>query len=668
MPSLKSIGALTTFAGLSCAPSPVAPPAPASAVPVRPVAPPPRTSGEASPAPPPVSRTAVRIALGGGRGCARLKEGGVDCWGGARSSAPAPVPSAKDASDAVLSPSGDLWVVRPDGKVASVEASGKERELQNVRDVAAVAASYPGTCTLGVDGKVACYRAGTWDEQHQREPAPDRVASLTGGRRIDLGPHFGCVVHETGRVSCFQHSIAAPQALRAVSVPEVTDAVDVRVGVSMACALRKDRRTFCFSLGQRTRKTAELGSADAIDVAQDDGDSAPLVCLADGVRARCQRAEAFGSGWTLPTVSTEVVTFSGSAPLRELAVTGSAVCALDATGSVACFGHNIHGVLGRPDARFADEPVKVKGMTRARTVATGIGFSCALSVAGEVHCWGKAPHGRGQSGQLPPDPTVKKVDGLPTVSRLIASKGYACAFGKGGEAHCFFGMESELSPTRKAYRVPVLDSARELILPEMGFTNYAAVIDKDGALLLGPSNAFDSIEKIVLSKVSGFEHVRRIASSYWRLYVQDDAGAVSRLDVSQGQIAGKPVRLPELDGASSLGGQSHALMASGAVLREADGKVEKLREASDWTSLLGGDGPCGVTRLGEMTCLESGPGKPRVLARGIQKISRSMFHRTHTCFVDARGDVACLEDCSYGQCGGSAGLFGSETPVSVFLP
>lgn len=597
-----------------------------------------------------------------------MKEGGVDCWGGPRSEPPTPVPSAKDAVDFALAPSGDLWLVRPDGKVASVDTGGNERELQNVRDVVAVAASFPGVCALGADGKVACYRSGTWDERAQRESAPARVSNLTGAKRLDIGPHFGCVVHETGKVSCFQHSGAASRAPRAVPVPAANDALDVRVGVSMACALGKDRRTRCFSLGQIPEKTAELGSADAIDVEQDGGDSAPLVCLADGPSVRCQRSEVFGSGWTLPTVPTDAVSWSGGASLQELAVTGSAICGLDAAGAVACFGHNIRGVLGRPDARFANEPVKVAGLTNIQTVATGIGFSCALSRSGEVRCWGKAPHGRGSVGDLSPDPTVKKVEGLPGVVRLLGSKGYACAFEKGGEAHCFFGTEYELSPTRRAYRVPVLDGAREAILPEMGFTNYAAVIDKGGALLLGPSNAFDSIEKIALTPVAGFEHVRHIASSYWRLYVQDDSGSVSRLDVRQGKLDGKPVRLPELDGATSLGGESHALMANGALFRESDGKVEKLRDTSSWTALLVGAGPCGVTGKGEMSCFESGAVKERVLARGVRQISRSSFHRTHACFVDARGEVACLEDCSYGQCGANAGLFRSDTPVGVFLP
>jgi hypothetical protein len=310
----------------------------------------------------------------------------------------------------------------------------------------------------------------------------------------------------------------------------------------------------------------------------------------------------------------------------------------------------------------------VVGLPRARSVATGIGFSCALSREGEVHCWGKSPHGPGSAGAAAPDPTVRRVEGLPKLHRLVASKGYACGFTATGEAHCFFGVEYELSRTRQVHRVSALDSARELILPEMGFTNYAAVVSASGQLLVGPSPAFDSLEKLQLSPVAGFEKTRRIASSYSRLYVQLESGAVSRLQIRDGKVSGKPTPLASAEGTTSLGGDGTFLLSKGAVLVESDGKTTTLRERSDWTRLLDGPGPCGVTREGSVTCWERRTRADRLLAKDVKQVERSSAHRTHTCLVDGQGGVHCLEDCSYGQCGVNVGLFMTTTPVKVALP
>ena len=601
-------------------------------------------------------------------GCALLEGGDVDCWGGEQGAAPATLAGVSDAVEVVAGAGMGVAAVLRSGRVRHHSGRTEARELEKLRDVAHVSMYYSVLCAALQSGKVACYRGEPWDDERKVERAPEGVANLSDVTGIDVGAHFGCVVHGTGKVSCFRHSLPVGQALRAAAVPGVTDAVRVEVGASMACALRKDRGTFCFSLGTPTPKKAELGSADAMAVDQDDGYSAPLVCLADGSTVRCQRPEVFGSGHALPSVSTDPVTFPGAGPLRAVAAVGHAVCALDARGAVHCFGHNRSGVLGQPDPRNVTTPALVEGLSAVRSVATGMGFSCALSKGGEVFCWGKSPHARGARGGEEPDPTVKKVSGLPKIERLVASKGYACGFTADGQAHCFFGTEWEGKPTRASYRVPVLDSARALILPEMGFTNFAAVVDRAGQLLIGPSSGFDTIEKIALTPVPGFAKVRHIASSYWRLYVQDDAGAVFRLNVRDGKVDGEPARFKELDGAKSLSGEGFALLGDGSVVHEHEGKTTKVRQNSPWVALYDGPGLCGSTKAGELSCMDLGTKQEQTLARDAKQVSRSGSHRGHTCLVDSTARVRCVGDCGFGQCGAKVGLFHSSTPVGVHLP
>jgi hypothetical protein len=669
LPRFLAVGVVLVIA--ACAPAEPPPRAPsptAVASPKASVAPPPTASAATAAAPARPSRPATQLVLAGSTGCALLEAGDVDCWGGEQAAAPATLAGVRDAVEVAAGAGMGVAAVLRSGRVRHHSGSTEARELEKLRDVAHVSMYYPALCAALQSGKVTCYRGEPWDDERKVERAPEGVANLSDVTGIDVGAHFGCVVHGNGKVSCFRHTLPAGQALRAAPVPGVSDAVRVDVGTSMACALRKDRKTVCFSLGMPAPKTAELGSADAMAVEQDDGYSAPLVCLADGSTVRCQRPEVFGSGHALPSVSTDAVTFPGAAPLRAVAAVGHAVCALDARGAVHCFGHNRSGILGQPDPRNLTTPAPVEGLAAVRSVATGIGFSCALSKGGEVFCWGKSPHARGARGAEEPDPSVKKVSGLPKIERLVASKGYACGFTQDGQAHCFFGTEWEGKPTRASYRVPVLDSARALILPEMGFTNYAAVVDKAGQLLLGPSTGFDTIEKIALGPVPGFAKVRHIASSYWRLYVQDEAGAVSRLDIRDGKVSGEPARFKQLDGAKSLSGEGFALLGDGAVVHEHDGTVTKVRPGSPWVALHDGPGLCGSTPAGELSCMDVATKQERTLARDAKQVSRSGSHRGHTCLVDSRARVQCVGDCGFGQCGAKVGLFHSATPVDVHLP
>lgn len=615
----------------------------------------------------PVSRTATSVALAGDRGCSVLDDGSVDCWGGARGKATR-IPNLAGARDVALDPRMGMAVVLPNRKVRVVGTTGTPQDLEKLGAVVSVAMFFPTLCAARSDGKVACFRSGPWDEQHHAEPTPEIVTHISGAQQIDIGPDFGCVVETTGKVACFRRALRPRQPLRARVVPGISDAVAVRVGVSIACVLRRGGETRCFSLGLVPRRTLEPGRADALAVFQQ-GNDEPLICLANGLTVRCQRGDRFGDGWGMPSLDSHPIHFAGVGPIRALALLNYAVCALDARGAVLCAGYNFGGVLGRPDARFVQAPVRVSGLPKVKSVAEGEGFSCALSLAGEVYCWG----GNGGKEWDPyttvesPDLTVRKVGNMPKVQRLVVSKGYACAFTQSGESHCFLGDEWGAKRGRRAYRVPVLDSASRLILPESDAGDYAAVVDSTGHLLLGLSSA-DTIENLVLKPVPGFDKVQRIASSYSHLYVEKRSGAVWRLDVQQGKVSGKPVRLKPFDGAVSLDGSGFALLADGAVLEDQEGRTTTVRRQSNWTRLLAGGGPCGLTRDKEVSCWWSDSKHERVLARGVAQVSRAIFGGEQICLVDFHARARCLGNCSWGQCGARVGIFRSDTPVRVMLP
>ena len=122
---------------------------------------------------------------------------------------------------------------------------------------------------------------------------------------------------------------------------------------------------------------------------------------------------------------------------------GAHVCALFADETVACWGADDKGQLGRgtPDAGDGPDhgarPQKVLGVSRATqisAVGTGTsGTSCARIEDGAVMCWGANAHGQ----LLPVDgaalvddaahPTPARVEGLTSAARIDVTGGFACA-------------------------------------------------------------------------------------------------------------------------------------------------------------------------------------------------------------------------------------------------
>lgn len=105
-------------------------------------------------------------------------------------------------------------------------------------------------------------------------------------------------------------------------------------------------------------------------------------------------------------------------------------CALQADGTVLCWGDDSFGQLGNGDVLFNDllVPQRVLGLTDAVAVESGDYFACALSGTGGVICWGNNQNGElgGASVELS-SASPLTVSGITTAVQLSVGSDHACA-------------------------------------------------------------------------------------------------------------------------------------------------------------------------------------------------------------------------------------------------
>jgi alpha-tubulin suppressor-like RCC1 family protein len=92
-------------------------------------------------------------------------------------------------------------------------------------------------------------------------------------------------------------------------------------------------------------------------------------------------------------------------PLRAIACGGTSCCALGAAGQLACFGDNLEGKIGQHDpfgTADATSPKVVEPGQRFASVSVGQGHVCAIRASGELACWGRNVRGELGIGGVEP--------------------------------------------------------------------------------------------------------------------------------------------------------------------------------------------------------------------------------------------------------------------------
>ncbi len=276
------------------------------------------------------------------------------------------------------------------------------------------------SCGLGVDGAVRCWGNNPFGEAGGGTETRATPAAITGlNDVVDLqqgtgtnwftgaGTSWRCALRRSGTVECWgsaSQGNASGQLGDGTTVNRttpapvagLTDAVQISVGASGACALRRGGTAVCWGYNAY----GQIGDGTTVNRA-------------------------------LPTP------VAGVPELAEIRTDGNTTCARGVDGSVRCWGYNYWGQLGQNDQVPRPTPSLVAGVgTNARELWVGNGFACARLASGQVSCWGRNIEGQLADGSS----TNRYVPGLvtttaSTVTTPVYLGGVASLF-QCGPLHC----------------------------------------------------------------------------------------------------------------------------------------------------------------------------------------------------------------------------------------
>lgn len=337
--------------------------------------------------------------------------------------------------------------------------------------------------------------------------------------------------------------------------------------------------------------------------------------ITTGGTAQCWGSNALGQAG-LPETGAAVST---PADVQELgavvAIAGGEdhSCAVLEDGSVACWGENSDGQLGRGTTSVGSSvPATIAGLTGVTAIALGASHSCALA-GGAVHCWGA--NGFGQLGDATTTDRAAPVT-VPGISGAIAIGAgdyHSCAVLAGGGVRCWgLNTDGQLG-----------DGTTENRTAPVEVTGVTGVLELDGG--------------------QGFTCARTATSvSCW--------GAGDAGQLGDGSSGDRPTAAPVPGITGALGiaaGSRHACarLADGTARCWGYGARGQLGDGSDISGLpVIRRTPVSVMDLDDVAVIAAGG--------------------SHTCALGASGAAYCWGDDAAGQLGDEASG-AQSTPVAV---
>ena len=227
---------------------------------------------------------------------------------------------------------------------------------------------------------LACSRRPRRAEpEPQPQPPAARAPSemvATPRPRLAAGSLGTCLLGQSGEVRCWGPRGANPRTPRL----ELADAVQVAVGITTACAIRRDRTVVCWDHVLEEGKLWSGGVHDAASLAM--GYSKGCAVTRAG-EVRCWDATL---QW--PPRDRLATKVDGISDATAVAVGMIHACALRRGGTVVCWGGNEAGNLGDGTRVSREQPAPVVDLDDAVEIAAGTYYSCARRRDGSVWCWG----------------------------------------------------------------------------------------------------------------------------------------------------------------------------------------------------------------------------------------------------------------------------------------
>ena len=334
---------------------------------------------------------AVDIVAGGAHTCVIHGSGGVSCWG--RNS------------------QGQLGM----GGASSPEAyETKAVVAVGLQDVTALASRKEHACALHEDGKVRCWGDNFRGEVGNGSTTNDIFAAtlaqgLSGAKFIAAGGEFSLAIRDDKSLWGWGHGgyhKLLDATLSNASKPKkigadlgVSGLTGICGGNTFACGIWPDFTVKCWGQGG----FGEIG----------------------------------GGQYKYNYLAKTPEAVSNIGNIAELACGDSHVCAREASGTVWCWGRNLHRQVsdGSGDASIAT-PMKPAGVGKMVELALGQGHSCGRTAAGTVVCWGANDRGQlGYDGK--PVANMNTISLTPPAIAIAAGFDHTCAVRQDGSVVCW---------------------------------------------------------------------------------------------------------------------------------------------------------------------------------------------------------------------------------------
>jgi alpha-tubulin suppressor-like RCC1 family protein len=354
-------------------------------------------------------KTVSKLVSGGANTCALNADATVTCWGTDRDSAfgdngvdDKPVPSVMAGLSNVveldLSSSNNAAGVRGCARLqnGSVSCWGRDfganpTQIPGLQNTLGVAVGYDHACVIAADNTVLCWGGNQWGEvgdgTNDKRTAPTPVVNLTSVVGITAGLSHMCAWKSDHTVWCWginYQGMLGDGTTAHKNVPVqavgVTGATAVSSAWGHTCALLQDSTVMCWGFNQAGQAQPDGGGGNVVLPATV-ANLANVAQVVAGVGTTCARLlsgtvtcwgyDAFGANGTLDT-QPGLKPVAGLSEVKDLTVGGIGysvwtmghACALSQSGPpVVCWGSDYYGQLGDGRLGYSPVPVTIPGLS-----------------------------------------------------------------------------------------------------------------------------------------------------------------------------------------------------------------------------------------------------------------------------------------------------------------